>query len=96
MLLFCFLHLSFFLLIKIGVRDIATERRIHSIEFSCLITFIRTVFVKTWLFFTYKVKFKAFWQYVWKVTHVFFRGPWNEKPRKMANEEGFPSVSTID
>lgn len=79
-------------------KGMATERKIHSIECFCLIYLYpdsssQNTFV---FFFTLKVKLKAFWHYVWMVTHVFFCAPWNEKPRKMAREEGFPSVATID
>lgn len=95
LLLFCFPHLSF-LLIKIGVREWLLNEKFTAFYFPLWFTFIQTVLVKTRFFFYLKGQIKGILALRLNGKPCIFCAPWNEKPRKMAREEGFPSAATID
>ena len=86
LLSFCFPHLSF-LLIKIGVREWL---------FSSLIYLYPDSFSQNTFFFYLKGQIKGILALRLNGKPCIFCAPWNEKPRKMAREEGFPSAATID
>lgn len=77
-------------------KGMATERKIHSILFSSLIYLYPDSFSQNTFFFYLKGQIKGILALRLNGKPCIFCAPWNEKPRKMAREEGFPSAATID